>query len=77
MTQISTPPHIDGAQKTEALRRRARFRFATDRVTQIADGVPRFTDDELTELAEMLLSRRTGDLTGELAAELSEAQNVA
>lgn len=42
---------------TEKARRLARFKFATDRITRIADGEPRLTDDELAELAGILLSR--------------------
>ena len=50
---------LTGAQYTESARRLARFKFAMDRVRQMADGSPRFTDDELTELADVLLAART------------------
>ena len=45
------------AASTERARRLARFRFALDRVAKIADGEPRFTGEELAELAEVLISR--------------------
>ncbi len=45
------------AASTLGARRLARFRFALERVTKIADGEPRLTDEELTELAAVLLAR--------------------
>ena len=59
MPRIADYAEPTGAQKTEALRRRARHRFAMDRAAKMADGVPRFTDEELAELAGVFLSRVT------------------
>jgi uncharacterized Fe-S cluster-containing radical SAM superfamily protein len=47
------------AASTERARRLARFKYAMDRVVKIADGEPRLTDEELAELADVLLSRTT------------------
>ena len=44
-------------QTTENARRLARFKYAMDRVIKIAAGTPRLTDEELAELADVLLSR--------------------
>jgi hypothetical protein len=49
-----------GAQVTEVARRRARFRYAMDRVRKIAQGTPEFTGDELAELAEVFTARAAG-----------------
>jgi hypothetical protein len=44
----------------EHVRRLSRYKFARLRVEQIADGTPRLTDEELEELAAVLLAARTG-----------------
>lgn len=49
------------AASTVHARRLARFGFAMDRVRKIADGEPRLTDEELTELAGVFLSRVTAE----------------
>lgn len=45
------------AERTEHARRLARRRLAADRIAKIADGTPRFTAEDLLELAKILLSR--------------------
>lgn len=45
------------AASTRNARRLARFRFALDRVTKIADGEPRFTPEEFAVLGEIFTSR--------------------
>lgn len=58
MTQTAEAPReLTGAQVTELARRRARFRYAMDRVVKIAGGTPAFTDEELAELAAVMVAR--------------------
>jgi Flp pilus assembly protein TadD len=57
MSIAELPAAPTGAQVTEVARRRSRFRYAMDRVARIADGEPRFTDEELAELAAVILAR--------------------
>jgi hypothetical protein len=51
------PADLTGAQITEVARRRARFRYATERLIKIAEGSPAFTAEELYELGEIFTSR--------------------
>ena len=64
MTQTAELP----ARRTvpEHVRRLSRYKFALLRVQQIAGGSPRLTDEELTELADVLLAARRS--AGENAA---------
>jgi hypothetical protein len=39
---------------TEGARRRARFKYAQDRIRKIAQARPPFTDEELSQLAVLL-----------------------
>ena len=47
----------DFRERTEDARRIARFKFAEDRIQKIVDGMPPFTDEQLSRLVELL---RTG-----------------
>jgi hypothetical protein len=65
VTQIADFPVPTGAQVTEVARRRARFKYAMDRVRKMAEGAPEFTPEELTELAAVFLARAGAGLSPE------------
>ncbi len=54
-----TPEQI--AEATEDARRAARFKFAEDRIQKMADGLPAFTDEQLTKLAVLLRPETAGE----------------
>ncbi len=55
------PTHQERVAATEYARTGARFKFARDRITKIADGTPPFSRAQLTELAGILLSAAGDD----------------
>jgi hypothetical protein len=60
VTQIADFLAPTGAQVTEVARRRARHKYAMDRVRKIAEGTPEFTPGELAELAAVFTARAAG-----------------
>jgi hypothetical protein len=56
-------------EQTEEARRAARYRFASDRIRKIVDGMPPLTGEQRSKLALLL---QTG--TAELAARPAEAR---
>ena len=77
MTQITDFPVPSGAQVTEVARRRARFKYAMDRVRKMAEGTPEFTPEELAELAAVFTAqagRTSANQSRILAGELLRAE---
>lgn len=72
MSTTAAPTREEYAARTEYGRRLSRFRFARARVLKICAGEPRLTDEELAELAGILLAARTQD-TAPAESEKEEA----
>jgi hypothetical protein len=60
--ETATATSEEWAERTVNARRLARLRYATDRVTKLADGEPKFTDEELAALAGVFLARIGGEM---------------
>jgi hypothetical protein len=53
---LDTPGRTDEQRRQQTLeaRRQSRYKYATDRIKRIVDGMPPLTDEQLSKLAVLL-----------------------
>jgi hypothetical protein len=60
---LATPERTADQRRQQTLeaRRQSRYKYATDRVKRIVDGMPPLTDDQLAKLAVLLRGAGGGE----------------